>query len=699
MSTQQQKSYMHNIACKALQIDLFQAILTGSLLIISFHLVLGILLDIPVANLVKNALMQLFGVFLPGLALYTALSPAQQNILGALFLSYAFGYAGNILSYFLLVPFKLQAAVPFFVIVIAVLSLWWLWRQHRRFSLDPLKRIDFIYVFLFLLYLCLRIIVAAGTVAPPSAATALGFSQDYLFWLENAAALARQFPPTEARVAIAEIYYYHYFSSIQLAFSGLATGVDLYTLGGILFPLTQSLLFFGSFYILLRGTLKSHVLSLFGLMVIFFCTGLEMILITTYTAHTWTNPFGFDIGLSFGALFLHCLFLQYKKDRFSLRIFVVTVLFLAVTTGAKSPIAAVLLIAAGIICLSWLLKKQYRHAFSYGLALLAVFLVISIGCVGMLNSSSADPNLTKFGSFSTTRFIDESPVVQEMKDVLSPLPLLLQGIILVGTSLLFSQPLSFGLYGMGALSILTNRRIRTAPCFALLFSGFWGAVLGIFNVQPGHSQMYFLMAAFILCLFLGLIWLDTVSSDWSVSGKRMAIIICGGLLLIQGNLMLFQGYTNYSKAGLIVPLRVGSEVLFSSEPPQHIGGFSEIATADIEAMAWIRDNTPKDSVLLSDFSVIAEAPLFMAYGAFSERQMYLEGDGFLRTKYVEERAHMRTVIQDVFQNSKEALRTAAQEGVDYIVQTVGLTPDFSPDPGMTKLVYNTETIRVYEVTI
>ena len=698
MFTHRRKPHIHDIVHGILQVDLFQVILAGSLLIISFHILLGALLDLPVANLAKNTLMQLLGIFLPGLALYVALYPSRQNLLGALFLSYAFGYAGNIISYFLLVPFKLQIAVPFFVIFIAVLSLWWLRRQCKNFSLDKLKRIDLIYVFLFLLYLCLRIIVAAGTVAPPFSVNVLSFNQDYLYWLENAAALARQFPPTDPRLAIGGIYYYHYFSSIQLAFSSLATGVDLYTLGGILFPLTQCLLFFGSFYVLFRSTLKSHLISIFGLAVTFFCTGLEWILITTYTAHTWTNPFGYDIGLSFGALFLHCLFLQYEKGRFSLRTCVITALFFAVTTGAKAPIAAMLLIAAGIICFSWLLKKQYRHAFSYGLALLAVFLIVATVCVGIHVPPPANPTATKLGSFSATRFISESPAVQAMQEVLSDLPRLLRGIILVGTSLLYSHPLAFGLYGMGALSILTDRRMRTAPCLALLLSGFLGAVLGIFNIQAGHSQMYFLMTAFILCLFLGLIWLDTVSSDWSAPGKRTAVIICGGLLLIQVNFMLFQGVT-YSGSGLIVPLRTGSAVLFNQEPPQRIGGSGGVLATDIQAMAWIRDNTPGDSILLSDRSVIGEAPLFMYYGAFSERQMYLEGDGFSYNQYVEERARMRTVIQDVFQNSNKALRTAAQEGVDYIVQTIWLTPDFSPDPSMTKLVYSTETIRVYEVTI
>ena len=58
---------------------------------------------------------------------------------------------------------------------------------------------------------------------------------------------------------------------------------------------------------------------------------------------------------------------------------------------------------------------------------------------------------------------------------------------------------------------------------------------------------------------------------------------------------------------------------------------------------------------------------------------------------------MREIVQGVFQNSEKALETAIADGVDYIVQTIWATPDFSPDPSLAELVYSNETIRVYEV--
>lgn len=681
----------------AARAGMFQAVLLGGGLIAAYHLLIGPPLDVPAANLAKSVLMQLFGVLLPGSALYVLLYPSRQNIFGALFLSYAFGYAANIASYFLLVPFGLQAVVPYFVMLLALLSLWVLWKRGGRIAMDKLTRMDLIYAALFFLYVVLHTVATVGITTPPSVIGTLPSLGDHLYWLENAAALARQFPPTDARVAIGSVYYYHYFSSIQLAVSSLATGVDIFTLGGALFSLTQCLLFFGSFYVLFRSRLKSRLLPVFGLIAICFCTGMEGIVVITYTSHIWTTPFGFDIGLAFSALFLHCLLLQYSKEQFDLRVCVLTLSLFGITVGTKAPVAAVVIVAAGIVCFSWLLKRQFRLAFSYGLALIAVFLIIAIGCAGMLTASATDPNASKLGKFSATWFIARSPVTKAIQQVLAEgLPRWLRGVILVWTALFCAHPLAIGLYGMGALSILTDRRMRNPLCIALTCSGLTGLLLGLFNTQPGSSQMYFLMTAFIPCLFLGLIWLDTASPDWAIPGKRMAAILCGGLLIMQVNFLLFRGYT-YLGPGLISSLRAGSTVLFDREHAKRDFDAYGIQAADAEAMEWIRSNTPRDSILLSDRSVVCDMPGYMSYGAFSERQMYLEGDVYFYNQHKEERARMRAVVQDVFQNSEEALETAIADGVDYIVQTVWATPDFSPDPSLAELVYSNETIRVYEV--
>jgi len=87
----------------------------------------------------------------------------------------------------------------------------------------------------------------------------------------------------------------------------------------------------------------------------------------------------------------------------------------------------------------------------------------------------------------------------------------------------------------------------------------------------------------------------------------------------------------------------------------------------------------------------------MLYGIFSQRQMYVEGDVYFRKDYLTERTHMREVVNGVYGNSEEAIITAAEEGVNYIIQTKWITPEFFPSASLAKLVYESESLRVFEI--
>ena len=88
---------------------------------------------------------------------------------------------------------------------------------------------------------------------------------------------------------------------------------------------------------------------------------------------------------------------------------------------------------------------------------------------------------------------------------------------------------------------------------------------------------------------------------------------------------------------------------------------------------------------------------FMYYGTFSERQAYLEGDSYYRKLYIDERSRRRELIKQLYQNHEDALPSVIADGVDYIIQTKWLTPDFTPNEELISLVFSTKTINVYEV--
>jgi hypothetical protein len=124
---------------------------------------------------------------------------------------------------------------------------------------------------------------------------------------------------------------------------------------------------------------------------------------------------------------------------------------------------------------------------------------------------------------------------------------------------------------------------------------------------------------------------------------------------------------------------------------------SSIQGSDLEAMQWIRKNTPMECLIVSDRGVVCELPAYMYYGTFSERQMYLEGDIYLYSTYKSERARRKELIEHVYHNDEDAILTLRNEGVDFIIQTKWITTDFLPSANLCSNVFSNETVNIWKI--
>lgn len=254
---------------------LFSVLIVGAAVILAYHLVVGPLLLLRVEGIIKSCLMQVFGTLLPGMALYTLLSPRVHNHIATLSLSYALGYAFQIVSYFLFVPFGGHALIPYYMIPAAAFSGWIIWKRRSAWDILPVDRGEILAGILFLVYLLMQTISYSAANASPALTASAWIPKDLAFWLENAAALSIRFPAGDLRVYVDSTLFYHYFSSIQLAFSHLATGIDLFTLAVPLYSLGKSILVFGSFYVFLTGITRRVWAALLGVFLICFTNGLS----------------------------------------------------------------------------------------------------------------------------------------------------------------------------------------------------------------------------------------------------------------------------------------------------------------------------------------------------------------------------------------------------------------------------------------
>ena len=208
--------------------------------------------------------------------------------------------------------------------------------------------------------------------------------------------------------------------------------------------------------------------------------------------------------------------------------------------------------------------------------------------------------------------------------------------------------------------------------------------MGLFNAQEGVSQLYYTLSSFIPALLFGIRHI-TLNRKWRQ--KTVCIIV----ILITG----IQCFWFFHDSGVLKAALYGFNELTGLKEDQNETVPYSMQYADYEALVWARDNTESDSLFLTDRSVLCDLDNYMYYGTFSERQMYLEGDRYFYGTYTKERERRREIITSLYNNDIEAFDASVTDGVDYIIQTKWITPEYD-GYGCTR-VFETDTITIWKI--
>lgn len=226
----------------------------------------------------------------------------------------------------------------------------------------------------------------------------------------------------------------------------------------------------------------------------------------------------------------------------------------------------------------------------------------------------------------------------------------------------------------------------------------WGYILWIIVNAGGKSEMYFAMASFIPQYVL-ISEMHKEAKEVKILYRTMIKNIFMIMLIISVALFSFYGHVKW---GMVTSVYKGIESLLSAEIEQTENWEKStcIRKSDVEALKWIRDNTAVDALVLSDRAVMTVDRAYYCYGMYSERQQYLEGTNlFFQLDDESQKELMRRIntIWAVYWNDEEALLKIKEEGVDFIVQTKDITPDFEYNPERMKLMFSTDTINIYQI--
>ena len=666
-----------------------------------YSIAVAFLFKISAAATIANIYLQFFITFLPGLAIYALIRKKNDHWVNIIALGYALGYGINILQYFLLMPFGLGDYLKFVSPIISLLSIFILIKHSNPCASLGLQRSDTLApVLFFFLTLAADVIIYSGANISPTVTGSSTYLRDVQYWVNTSIGLFLNFPP-QAPYLSGFTLYYHYFSNIHVAFSSLVSNIDIFTLSFPLYPLTKSLLLIGGLNFFLDTFNATKFQKLLLLITILFSTGIERISIVTNFHHFHLAPLGLDVGFAYGAFFIASFVEDFREsnDPLNRLSFLATMLFYVITVGAKAPLAVALSIFPGVVCIVWLFRKKFNYCFTYGIGIIAIFMIVNIFCVGTfstLNNLSVSQGI-QLSSIEALLIIN--------KFTNTYLNLILSVLFALFTAqpvLVFLFAIACIMYGidLGKDKLQTDQIIiQGALISTTLISMAFSQIID----HVGNSEMYFMMAAYIPMIALSIYTLNSLSNAKYPIVQKVILTICLPMLMIQIYYFLFAAWGGYSATSSIktgIENIRGNLVQFSSDADIPI---NSIQQTDFDGLVWIRENTPKNTLIAVDRAIYSandsNLSHYYSYAMFAERQTFIEGNSM---SYVLDGADDNIIIQRqelmraLFSNAINIEEKIRAEGIDYIVQTRWVTPEFQPPESFT-LVHQTDSLNIFRV--
>jgi hypothetical protein len=134
-----------------------------------------------------------------------------------------------------------------------------------------------------------------------------------------------------------------------------------------------------------------------------------------------------------------------------------------------------------------------------------------------------------------------------------------------------------------------------------------------------------------------------------------------------------------------------------------MGEGNAFSSKEYEAMRWISRNTDKDALFATNARYVVPDNLFSTrhfyYSAYSERRFYLEGADYSSIANDSEKLGQMTSINDTLFGTDDGLRikTAEENGIDYIVVSKRLLPDPRFGGEGLEQVFSNRDVVIYNV--
>lgn len=680
------------------------------MLLLSILGVAGLLYLVILLKLQALAWFQIFpllaywgiGIFSVGWALVNLLKLPLNSKVEKVTYALALGYGFNIIEYIILFPLLGKIGLVIGIYVIGGMTLIYNLYISKGCNKNITKSKSNIIVICFIIIILLiQLVLYAATNMSPLLIERNSFYTDLGFWVSNSVSFTKEFPPLNYRAIKGGVYYYHYFSNIQIASASMATGIGCMEFSfGLSFVQSGTLLVFSG-YCFLKQLFTSNKIVICGMVMILFSTGNEYLATMPYISHLYTSPFGFDLGVAFGMLCIICLMKQSEQTKLSYQLLFTTSFFFALVVGIKAPISIILLASIGMVCFFWLITKEknsLKKCFFYGIIILFLFVTIYFFIVNGVNYSDSKTDyflsqgeLNSILSKDSIRFTQES--------LIDDFGYIIGQIIFLVYYMIECNYMIFVLFIISSIiNILLFKKLD-----AIDIAMFISTIIGILFTRGlkmyGYSQVYFLMATYPYAAAFGLRGLlkfDMILKkhrplhNRGISGffKAACIVISISVSIFsfintaafsetfKSGMSKLRNYVLSGDANEIDYLTVQDELEKATTYIDSDQRFIGLTSDEYSACLWMRKNLDGDDVILSN--LITRVDYNYIIGAISETWYW---------NYDED------LLNSAVDGSRKALQKLKEKGVSYLVldKKVGQIQKLKKE---TQNVYSNDSVEI-----
>lgn len=630
-------------------------------------------------------LVQFFCIYIPGKALYQILKIDDKNELIQNFVSYALGYSISILLYLLFLILGIQRYIIYLYSVISIISIIYLLKikNNQDCVKTRFKETYSFGIILITAVLISTVLFQYQNLSPTIQKGNILYNQDLIFWLRNCVAATKAYPLPELSIMGTD-FYYHYFTSIEIAFLHFTTRIELFDLCFAYSYIVSLFLLVSGLYVLLKEFIDNKKVVFFALCFILFTSGLENITHIYLSPHIYRVTFGLPEGL---ALFCFCLTFFFRWFKLGVKKWtyvIISLLFLIICTGLKGPIAAVLIIGIGLGCLLLLVHNiSFWKVFFVGtLHLLGFIIILGLFVIG--NKTSEEGSSTQL-TFSYVNTLFHSHYFDKVYYFLYNLInlKLLSYLITLTLYLLATFPIPI------AILYLSRRHLKYLyNDISLIWGGMiiCGILLCILLSQSGMSQMYFMFVSIIG------IFIVSISTYLLKINARKSNYTPLYILLVIGCILFMAQIPSKGKQGVKNAITDLSIAKVNAYDKKETG--KTINLQEMKGLRWTRDHIPYNSVLLSNKVLAEEGRRSFVTSSFSERQTYYESYAYSNQnqKVIKNKLNK---IYSFYSGDKDISNILKKEGVTHAIVYKNILPNSYPTNNT--IIFENKDIIVLEL--